>query len=134
MYWGQSALPHSVPTRPGGAGEGTWRNRWGNSAFAGAAKLSEEIGLPGELWQILAALGELQLEQDDDSEAHRAFAWAAEIAQTLAHQIEDTQQRAVFLSAQPTRYVSALQYLHMPVVVTFVFDFVAIAHPHLKSF
>src|SRR5713226_1980800 len=70
-----------------------------------AAKLSEEIGLPGELWQILAALGELQLKKDNDSEAHRAFAWAAEIAQTLAHQIEDIQQRAAFLSAQPTRYV-----------------------------
>jgi tetratricopeptide (TPR) repeat protein len=70
-----------------------------------AAWLAEEIGLPGERWQILAALGELQRRQNDESKARHAFAQAAELMQTLAQQIEDTQQRMTFLSAAPTRYV-----------------------------
>jgi tetratricopeptide (TPR) repeat protein len=70
-----------------------------------AEKLAEEIGLPGELWSILAAQGELRLKQGDESKARQTFARAAEILQSLAHRIEDTQQRAAFLSAELARYV-----------------------------
>jgi DNA-binding SARP family transcriptional activator len=70
-----------------------------------AEKLAEEIGLPGELWSILAAQGELRLKQGDESKARQTFARAAEIMQTLAQQMEDTQQRAAFLSAELARYV-----------------------------
>jgi DNA-binding SARP family transcriptional activator/predicted ATPase len=71
-----------------------------------AEKLAEEIGLPGELWSILAAQGELRLKQGDESKARQTFARAAEIMQTLAQQMEDTQQRAAFLSAELARYVA----------------------------
>jgi tetratricopeptide (TPR) repeat protein len=71
-----------------------------------AEKLAEEIGLPGELWSILAAQGELQLKQGDESKARQTFARGAEIMQALAQQMEDKQQRAAFLSAEPPRYVA----------------------------
>jgi tetratricopeptide (TPR) repeat protein len=72
-----------------------------------AANLAEEIWLPGELWQMMAALGELQLKQGDESEAHHAFTRAAELVQILAQQIEAAQLRRAFLSAEPTRYALA---------------------------
>ncbi len=70
-----------------------------------AARLAEEIGLPGELWSILAALGELHLQQDNASVAGFTFARAAEIVRSLANKLEDEQQRTSFLSAELARYV-----------------------------
>ncbi|GAC1347012.1 MAG: AAA family ATPase [Ktedonobacteraceae bacterium] len=70
-----------------------------------AARLSEEMGLPGELWPIQAALGGLYQQQDDQSQAHRAFACAAEMLLSLADKIEDEQQRTALLSAALVRQV-----------------------------
>jgi len=70
-----------------------------------AARLAEEIGLPGELWQILAVLGELYQLCKNESQAQQAFARAAQVVQSLADRIENEQQRTTFLSAQQVRVV-----------------------------
>jgi hypothetical protein len=67
-------------------------------------RLAEEIGLPGELWQIWAALGELHEQRGQTEEAHGAFSRAARIAERLAGEIEDEVLKEGFLSApQPRR-------------------------------
>jgi tetratricopeptide (TPR) repeat protein len=68
-----------------------------------AAQLAEEIGLPGELWSIFSDLGTLHQQQGDQQQARAMFARAAEIVQSLAKTIEDTQQRAAFLAAPQVR-------------------------------
>jgi predicted ATPase/DNA-binding SARP family transcriptional activator len=65
-----------------------------------AARLAEGIGLPGELWQLLAALGELYQSCKNESQAQQACARAAQVVQSLADRMEDEQQRTTFLSAQ----------------------------------
>ena len=64
-----------------------------------ARELAEEIGLPGELWQIEASLGELHEELGDRDEAHRSYSRAAEIVRRLAGGIQDRELRQRFLSA-----------------------------------
>jgi len=70
-----------------------------------AAILAEEIGLPGELWLIEAAQGELYLRQGEQKRAHRAFGQAAATVQKLADNISDDGQRANFLAAAQVRSV-----------------------------
>ncbi len=70
-----------------------------------AVTLAEEIGLPGERWQILAELGKLYQQQGDEQQAHLAFTDAAEVVQCLINTIEDEQQRTMFLSAKQVRSV-----------------------------
>lgn len=70
-----------------------------------AARLAEEIGLPGEQWSIQMALGDVYRKQGDESQTDRAFARAASLVRSLARSIGDEQQRAKFLSAELTRYV-----------------------------
>jgi tetratricopeptide (TPR) repeat protein len=70
-----------------------------------AAMLSEAIGLPGELWSIQAALGELYLLQGQTDQAHAAFKRAGAIAQKLADALASDEQRANFLSSSPVRRV-----------------------------
>jgi len=72
-----------------------------------ARVLAEELGLPGELWQILAVLGELYSSCKNKSQAQQAFARAVQIVQFLAANIEDEQQRTTFLSGQSVRAVLA---------------------------
>ena len=72
-----------------------------------AARLAEEIGLPGELCQILAVLGELYQLCKNESLAQQVFARALQVVQSLADRIEDVQQRTTFLSAQRVRAVLA---------------------------
>ncbi|HEY6409889.1 MAG TPA: tetratricopeptide repeat protein [Ktedonobacteraceae bacterium] len=64
-----------------------------------AVNLAEEIGLPGELWLIRAALGDLYLIQGDKEQAHAAFKQAATIARKLADTIGSDEQRANFLAS-----------------------------------
>jgi tetratricopeptide (TPR) repeat protein len=64
-----------------------------------AQGLAEQLDLPGELWQLLAALGELYQSSKDESKAQQAYTHAAQIVQSLADRIEDQQQRTTFLSA-----------------------------------
>jgi tetratricopeptide (TPR) repeat protein len=70
-----------------------------------ARTLAEEIGLPGELWQIWAALGELHEQRGETEEAHGAFSRAARIAERLAGEIEDDALTEGFLSAPQLRRV-----------------------------
>jgi tetratricopeptide (TPR) repeat protein len=73
-----------------------------------AEALAEEIGLPGELWQIWAALGELHERRGEPEEARDAFSRAARIVERLAGDIEDESLKGAFLSApQPRRVQEA---------------------------
>ena len=70
-----------------------------------AARLAEEIGLPGELWSIQAALGEIYLAQGDQEQAHGAFTQAAAIVRKLADKLGNQEQRAHFLASPEVRQV-----------------------------
>jgi DNA-binding SARP family transcriptional activator len=70
-----------------------------------AAQLAEEIGLPRELWSILAAQGEMYLKQGGQEQARRAFGQAATFVQKLADNIRDQEQRVSFLEAKQVRRV-----------------------------
>jgi hypothetical protein len=67
--------------------------------------LAEEIGLPGELWQIWAARGELHEQRGEPEEAHGAFFRAAGIVERLAGEIEDEALTEGLLSAPHLRRV-----------------------------
>ena len=70
-----------------------------------AQALAEEIGLPGELWQIKARIGELHERRGEADEAQRAFSRAAQILKDLAAMIEDEGLREGFLAAPRVRRV-----------------------------
>ena len=63
-----------------------------------AAQLAAEIGLPGEQWQIQAALGSVYEAAGEQEQAHSAFEEAARIIQELAEGIKDETLRARFLA------------------------------------
>ena len=63
-----------------------------------AAGLAADIGLPGEQWQIQAALGALYEAGGEPEQAHTAFAQAATIIGGLAEGIKDETLRARFLA------------------------------------
>lgn len=68
-----------------------------------AERLAGEMGLPGELWQVRAALGELYEESGDEAPAARAFSGAAETVEALAREIGDEALREDFLGAPQVR-------------------------------
>ncbi len=68
-----------------------------------AEELAKEIGLPGELWQIRAGLGELHEGIDEAVDARPAFAGATEGLRSLAEGIGDKGLRAGFLAAPQAR-------------------------------
>ena len=70
-----------------------------------AEALAEEIGLPSELWQIGAALGELHEERGEQEKARASFARAGEALEALAGRIRDEELREGFLSAPQVRRV-----------------------------
>lgn len=83
-----------------------------------ANALAEAIGLPGEQWQILAALGELYQSRgeypigqsvaspwDREARAREVLRQTAKIVQALAAKIDDEGLRARFLAAEPVRRV-----------------------------
>ncbi len=70
-----------------------------------AAQLAEEIGLPGEMWQLQAALGEVYERMGDKEQAQEALAKAEGIVQELAQKIGDEALRAQFLAASQVRSV-----------------------------
>ena len=63
-----------------------------------AAGLATDLGLPGERWQIQAALGTVYEAAGDPAQARIAFAEAARIIQELAEGIKDETLRARFLA------------------------------------
>jgi tetratricopeptide (TPR) repeat protein len=70
-----------------------------------AAGLAAEMGLPGEHWQIQAALGTLYEAAGHPAQAHTARASAARIIQELAQGITDEALRARFLAGPQIRPV-----------------------------
>jgi DNA-binding SARP family transcriptional activator/tetratricopeptide (TPR) repeat protein len=68
-----------------------------------AVALAQEIGLPGEEWSILGALGALYAGQRDQAEAQRAWKAAAGIILSLAETIDEEDLRAGFLAAEAVR-------------------------------
>jgi tetratricopeptide (TPR) repeat protein len=70
-----------------------------------AEALAEEIGLPGELWQIRAVLGELHDRRGEPEEARDAYRRSARIVERLAGEIADEALKEGFLSAPPIRRV-----------------------------
>ena len=86
-------------------------DRWENRAPAvvehlrEAEKLVGEMGLPAELWQIRADLGELYEERGEYEEAQHTFSRAAEIVKKLAGKITDVTLREGFLAAPQVRRV-----------------------------
>ena len=63
-----------------------------------AAELAAALGLPGEQWQIQAALGELYEAGGEPAQARTAWASAATIIGGLAEGITDEALRARFLA------------------------------------
>jgi tetratricopeptide (TPR) repeat protein len=72
-------------------------------------RLSEELGLPSEQWQIEAALGELYQALGDERQGQQAFARAAKIVQGLANALQDESLQKRFLSATRVRRVLEAQ-------------------------
>ncbi len=72
-----------------------------------ALALAQEMGLPGEAWPILGALGALYEEQGDRAQARQAYQEAAAIILRLAETIDEADLRARFLAAGPVRAVLA---------------------------
>jgi predicted ATPase/DNA-binding SARP family transcriptional activator len=70
-----------------------------------AAGLAAEIGLPGERWQIQAALGTLYEAGGDPVQARTAFGEAARIIGGLAEGIKDEALRKRFLAGPPIQQV-----------------------------
>jgi DNA-binding SARP family transcriptional activator/tetratricopeptide (TPR) repeat protein len=97
-------LSPQLPLLPG---EGIGRVRSAMAHLQEAAALAEEMGLPGEQWQILATLGELYQASGDKTKAQQVMKRAAEIVQTLAAKIDDEGLRAGFLMSDPIRRVLA---------------------------
>jgi len=63
-----------------------------------AAQLAADIGLPGEQWQIQAALGALYEAGDEPAQARTAFGEVVRIIQGLAQGIGDEALRSRFLA------------------------------------
>jgi len=70
-----------------------------------AEALAEEIGLPGELWQIQCKIGELHEQRGQTEEARAAFSRAEQTLRMLAQKIGDEELREGFLSAARVRRV-----------------------------
>jgi tetratricopeptide (TPR) repeat protein len=70
-----------------------------------AAILAEEIGLPGEQWQIQVALGEAYNSCGEREQESQAFAQAAAVVQELAEKMRDEALRTHFLAEPAIRHV-----------------------------
>jgi predicted ATPase/DNA-binding SARP family transcriptional activator len=65
-----------------------------------ARNLAQEIGLPGEEWPILDALGTLYAGQGDQDQAQRAWNTSANILHRLAESIDEEEMRTGFLESR----------------------------------
>ena len=73
-----------------------------------ALALAQEIGLPGEEWPILDALGGLYAAQGEQVQAQQVYKAAAILIHRLAGTIDEEDLRAGFLTAMPVRALLAL--------------------------
>ncbi|GHO82669.1 ATP-binding protein [Dictyobacter formicarum] len=76
-----------------------WENKHGQAIglLREAATLAAEINLPGEQWQIQAALGKLYEAKGAHEHASMAYTEATNLIQELARDIQDDEVRARFL-------------------------------------
>ncbi|GHO86962.1 tetratricopeptide repeat protein [Dictyobacter formicarum] len=76
-----------------------WENKHGQAIglLREAAALAAEIDLPGEQWQIQAALGKLYEAEGAHEHASMAYTEATNLIQELARDIQDDEVRARFL-------------------------------------
>jgi DNA-binding SARP family transcriptional activator len=70
-----------------------------------AQTLAEKIGLPGELWQIGARIGDLHERRGEAEQAREAFSIAAQTIRMLAGKMADEGLRERFLAAPQARRV-----------------------------
>ncbi|HEX6384250.1 MAG TPA: tetratricopeptide repeat protein, partial [Anaerolineae bacterium] len=70
-----------------------------------ALALAQEIGLPGEVWSILGALGGLYAEHGEQAQAKQAYKASAAILLQLAETIDEEDFRTGFLTAEPVRSI-----------------------------
>jgi tetratricopeptide (TPR) repeat protein len=70
-----------------------------------AHTLAQKIGLPKELWQIQARVGDLHDRLGEDGQAREAYSLAAQTLRELAQKIGDEELREDFLSAPQARRV-----------------------------
>ena len=70
-----------------------------------ALALAEQIGLPGEQWQILARLGKLYKVIGREGQARHAFGKAGELIQALAAKIGDEKLKAGFLESDTVQRI-----------------------------
>lgn len=70
-----------------------------------ALALAQEIGLPGEEWPILGALGAMYADKGDPAKAQQSYKDSAAIILRLAETIDEEDLRACFLAAGPVRSV-----------------------------
>jgi DNA-binding SARP family transcriptional activator len=70
-----------------------------------ALTLAQEIGLPGEAWSILGALGGLYAELGEQARAQQAYKAAAAVILQLAETIDEEDFQAGFLTAEPVRAI-----------------------------
>jgi len=75
-----------------------------------AAGLAADLGLPGERWQIQAALGRVSEARGEQAQARTAFGKAARIIGGLAEGIKDETLRSRFVAGPPIQQV--LQQVH----------------------
>ena len=68
-----------------------------------ARALAQEMGLPGEEWSILSALGDMYAEEGDQTRAQQVWQGAGDIVRDLAESIDDEELRSGFLAAESVR-------------------------------
>ena len=73
-----------------------------------AAGLAQAMGLPGEEWPILSALGTLYFSRENQAEAQRAWTASASILLKLAESIDEEELRADFMAASVVRKILEL--------------------------
>jgi tetratricopeptide (TPR) repeat protein len=73
-----------------------------------AAALANEIGLPGELWQIEVALGEVYTSRGELELAYQTFIRAGAIVWELAEKMKDEELRTNFLATPAVQRVLEL--------------------------
>ncbi len=77
--------------------------------LATAFELAREVGNPPQLWQTLAAIGDLRLAQGRPEEARQAYAEALSLIDDVAGSLSDEQLRNTFLASKPIERIRRLR-------------------------
>lgn len=75
------------------------------SHLQAALALTQEIGLPGEEWQILGELAKLYAGQDEEIMAQQAYKASSSVLLHLAETIDEEEIRSGFLAARQVRSI-----------------------------